>query len=262
MRVHEVRQWLYWSIFNKNLPELEKLPRAHRAVLDDTLELLQKRLGKPIPEGSNTKNRPILLNLDKPIVLWRPFTFYALIAVINLFLDRWYQVNHKFHHGNHDGLEYVHNLNTLKENRSFLIRYLVRIPKSWKATRGPRPVVFLHGLGLGLFQYHSFLSRLVQKFTDRPLLIVLQPHISQNVFHSRYLTPMLRKESTQTLASLLASFGWAKLECNSGSSATSEDEVEHALNIKKPRPSGVTVLSHSKYVLANNIGHTLLISCW
>ncbi|KAE9410640.1 hypothetical protein BT96DRAFT_953179 [Gymnopus androsaceus JB14] len=188
MRVHEVRQWLYWSIFNKNLPELEKLPRAHRAVLDDTLELLQKRLGKPIPEGSNTKNRPILLNLDKPIVLWRPFTFYALIAVINLFLDRWYQVNHNFHHDTWSAF-----------------------PKSWKATRGPRPVVFLHGLGLGLFQYHSFLSRL--------------PHISQNVFHSRYLTPMLRKESTQTLASLLASFGWAKLECNSGSSATSEDEV-------------------------------------
>lgn len=246
MRLHEVRQWLYWSIFNKELPELEKLPKTHRTVLDSTLDLLQKRLGRPIPEGSS-KTKPILLNLDKPIILWRPFTFYALIAIINLILDHWYQKTYNYHHGNLDGLEYVQSP-TLFNNYLFLTRYLVRIPKSWKVTRGPRPLVYLHGLGLGLFQYHSFLSRLTREFTDRPILILLQPHISQNIFHPRYLSPMPRKEATKTLATLLASFGWAECEPNSGSSGTSEDEVEDTLNPKKHRLSGVTVLSHSKYV--------------
>ncbi|KAJ4478210.1 hypothetical protein J3R30DRAFT_3333115 [Lentinula aciculospora] len=228
VRLYEVRQWIYWSIFNKNLPELEDLPHAHRAVLDDTVELLQKRLGKRIPEGSDVSCRPILLNLDNATVLWRPFAFYAFTFVTNLCLDHWYQRSHGFFRGNHDGLE-----------------YLVRIPKNWKASRDSRPVVFLHGLGLGLFQYHNFLSHMVQESADRPLLIILQPHISQNIFHPRYLAPMPRKQTTKTLASLLAAFGWADLETNSSSLNTSEDEVNNTLDIQSRRRSGVTILSHS-----------------
>ncbi|KAJ3987296.1 hypothetical protein F5890DRAFT_1631901 [Lentinula detonsa] len=224
VRLHEVRQWIYWSIFNKHLPELEELPQTHRAVLDDTLDLLQKRLGKRIPEGSDVSCRPILLNLDKATILWRPFTLYAFTAVTNLCLDHYYQRSQGFSRGNHNGLE-----------------YLVRIPKNWKPSRDPRPVVFLHGLGLGLLQYHTFLSHLFQEFADRPLLIILQPHISQNIFHDRYLSPMPRKQTTKTLSSLLASFGWTSLDPSTNSS---EDEGHHP-NAKDRGQNGVTILSHS-----------------
>ncbi|KAJ3882897.1 hypothetical protein F5051DRAFT_343702 [Lentinula edodes] len=227
VRLHEVRQWIYWSIFNKDLPELGQIPQTHRVVLDDTIELLQKRLGKRIPEGSDISCRPILLNIDKAVVLWRPFTFYAFTAVANLCLDRWYQRNHGFSRGNHDGLE-----------------FLVRIPKNWKPLRDPRPVVFLHGLGLGLFQYHNFLSHLVQEFRDRPLLVVLQPHISQQIFHPKYLAPMPRKQTTKTLATLLVSFDWTDFEPTTNPN-TSEDEVTHASVTQSRRRSGVTMLSHS-----------------
>jgi pimeloyl-ACP methyl ester carboxylesterase len=228
IRLHEVRQWVYWSIFNKELPELEALPQSHKSVLDDTLELLERRIGKRIPEGSDATSKAMLLNIDKPNILWRPFTFYALIATVNFCLDWWYQKHCGFFRGNYDGLE-----------------YLVRIPKTWVPSRDPRPVVFLHGLGLGLFQYHTFLLHLSQEFSDRPLLIVLQPHISQSIFHPKYLDPMPRKQTTKTLASLFVSLGWADLEPNTSNTRALKDkeiELDHALDVKK---SGVTLLSHS-----------------
>ncbi|KAJ3778782.1 hypothetical protein FB446DRAFT_768139 [Lentinula raphanica] len=224
VRLHQVRQWIYWSIFNTHLPQPENLPQSHRDVLDDALDLLQKRLGKRIPEGSDDSCRPILLNLDKATVLWRPFIFYAFTAAVNLSLDRWYQRSHGFSRGIHHGLE-----------------YLVRVPQNWRPSADPPPVVFLHGLGLGLLQYHSFLSHLVQEFADRPLLIILQPHISQNIFHTRYLNPMPRKQTTQTLASLLASFNWANLDPVMNTS----DEEGQIPDGRGPRSSGVTILSHS-----------------
>ncbi|KIK68061.1 hypothetical protein GYMLUDRAFT_36884 [Collybiopsis luxurians FD-317 M1] len=225
VRLLEVQQWIYWSIFNKELPKLEKLPRSHKAVLDETVGLLQKRLGKPIPEGSNPSNKPMLPTIDKANILWRPFTFYVFSAAVNLFLDHWYQRHHNFYRGNHDGLE-----------------YLVRIPDNWRASQDPSPVVFLHGLGLGLFQYHTFLSHLTQEFHDRPLLILLQPHISQNIFHPKYLTPMSRKHFTRTLVSLFISLGWADFDPSTGIFTSNVDEMKKDA---KNRCKGVTLLSHS-----------------
>ncbi|KAF5390685.1 hypothetical protein D9757_002725 [Collybiopsis confluens] len=222
MRLLEVQQWIYWSIFSKELEE-ENLPQSHKAVLDDTVDLLQKRLGKPIPEGSNPSNRPMLLNIDKPNVLWRPFTFYAISMFVNILLDQWYQRSRNFYRGKYAGLE-----------------YLVRIPPTWQASRDPSPVVFLHGLGLGLLQYHSFLSHLTREFVDRPLLILLQPHISQNIFHPKYLQPMPRKEFTKTLVGLLALLGWAELE-----PAPSKDDQDKSPDFGRDGHRGVTLLSHS-----------------
>ncbi|KAF9076719.1 hypothetical protein BDP27DRAFT_1312478 [Rhodocollybia butyracea] len=250
VRLHQVRQWIYWAIFNKDLPAPETLPQAHKVVLDESLDLLQKRLGKPIPEGSNSSVKPILLNLDKPNILWRPLTFYVLTAIGNLCLDLWYQKSHNFRRGSLDGLE-----------------YLVRIPKKWRSSdRHPRPILFFHGLGLGLVQYHNFLSRLVRDFSDRPLLIILQPHVSQDIFHPKYLAPTPRKQTTAALARLLVSFGWADLE-PAVSGCSTEDEQKGAIYAPKRRLSGVTALSHSNGSYAHawmlkDYPHMLSRSCF
>lgn len=98
--------------------------------------------------------------------------------------------------------------------------------------------MFLHGLGLGLTQYKLFLTHLLKTVPDRPVLVPLQPHVSQELFHPKYLQPMGRHESTAALAGLLAKLGWAE-------ERSEESEVED--NGKNPiRKSGVTVVSHSK----------------
>lgn len=180
--------------------------------------------------------KPLSSGVHSLSMLLRPWPIYALIAGI-----RGAMVSRA---------EIMMGSSTFTELRRrvrplTLSRFLVRIPKNWKPLRDPRPVVFLHGLGLGLFQYHNFLSHLVQEFRDRPLLVVLQPHISQQIFHPKYLAPMPRKQTTKTLATLLASFDWTDFEPNTNAN-TSEEEGTHASVTQSRRRSGVTMLSHSK----------------
>lgn len=86
----------------------------------------------------------------------------------------------------------------------------------------------MHGLGLGLVQYQRFLSHLLDSMPEQPLLIPLQPHISQDIFHDRFLAPMLKDETVQCLYELLLKLGWV-------ASGPEDKESE-----------GITMLSHSK----------------
>jgi hypothetical protein len=80
VRMHEVRQWLHWSIFGTALPDLNRIPPSHLEVVNHTVGLLQKRLGRVIPEGStNGRVKPSLLTIDKVNVSWRPFFYYVVI---------------------------------------------------------------------------------------------------------------------------------------------------------------------------------------
>lgn len=130
---------------------------------------------------------------------------------------------------------------SISENRILIlfIRYLVYVPENWDAVNGPRPTVFLHGLGLGLLQYHPVTRDLRLRFADRPLLIPLQPHVSQDIFHPRFLDPICRQELADRLAGLMHELGWVNLP-----SSDSEDLSKEAA-VTSP---GVTMVSHSKLV--------------
>jgi pimeloyl-ACP methyl ester carboxylesterase len=223
VRKKEIYAWLYWSIFNTELPPLDTLPPAHRTALEEALDLMQKRTGAVITEGSAPDIQPMRLTLDKVNITWRPFWWYATVGVVNRFMRHWFVQNWGAYHRSYDGLE-----------------YLVRIPEDWDPNAGPRPIVFIHGLGLGLLQYHVLLKHLLQAFADRPILIPLQPHVSQDIFHPRYLTPMTRHETADRLAALLIDLGWAAV---SGDDEDSDDEetMKNVTGAKK----GVTMLSHS-----------------
>jgi len=223
IRLQEVHKWLYWSIFNTELPPLETLPHAHRAALDDALDLLQKRIGCTIPEGSAPLIQPMRLTLDKVNVLWRPFTYYAVIGTINLCLRKWYRYKWNTHFGSYDGLE-----------------YLLRIPNTWDPLTGARPIVFIHGLGLGLLQYHIVLTHLLSAFPDCPLLVLLQPQISQDIFHPQYLKPMTRHETADRLAGLMGKLGWVTME-----GENNEDVKRITASLIGKSKTGVTMLSHS-----------------
>lgn len=111
--------------------------------------------------------------------------------------------------------------------------YFVCIPPSWDAAHGQRPIVFLHGLGLGLLQYKLVLSNLLRNHGDRPLLVPMQPHISQNIFHPKFLEPMPRHKMTACLAGLLRELGWVP---------SSDDLIKSET---KANEYGVIMLSHS-----------------
>jgi hypothetical protein len=125
---------------------------------------------------------------------------------------------------------------------------LLRVPAKWDATTSPRPIVFLHGLGLGLLQYHVFLSHLLETFTDRPILVPLQPQVSQDIFHPLFLKPPDRREMTDRLAGLIEELGWATSLSNSKSTKEMDSKEKDVKSSQiKDTGKGITMLSHSKY---------------
>jgi len=115
----------------------------------------------------------------------------------------------------------------------------------WDPLTSPRPIIFLHGLGMGLVQYHRLLSRMVAEFPDRPILIPLQPHVSHNFFHPDFLNPLNRYQMGERLSGILQEFGWVNLDSGKVD-GTSTDELEVTPSQSKSSQRGVTVLSHSK----------------
>lgn len=97
----------------------------------------------------------------------------------------------------------------------------------------------MHGLGLGLVQYHMLLSHFFSEFPDRAVLVPLQPHISQDIFHPTFLSPMDRHETADCLAALLRELGWVAVEGES-------DEEDTGATQEGDRKGHVTMISHSK----------------
>lgn len=96
------------------------------------------------------------------------------------------------------------------------VEALLWIPPDWTIDSGERPLLFLHGLGLGFAQYGALVERLSHPEKgsspahSRPLLILLQPSISMNLFHPRHLRPGNRQEMVAGLESLVTKLGWDK----------------------------------------------------
>lgn len=120
------------------------------------------------------------------------------------------------------------------------------MPGDWDPTTSPRPVVFLHGLGLGLLQYHNTIAHLLEKFPDRPILVPLQPQISQDFFHPHFLKPPSRYEMADRLAGLLSELGWVSLDIKADKDMESEEEDEVTSFLMENSQRGITLLSHSK----------------
>ncbi|KAI1795198.1 hypothetical protein LXA43DRAFT_993885 [Ganoderma leucocontextum] len=229
IRRHEMFAWLYWSVFNAPFAGYDKVSQTEQKVLDEVIDLLERRAGIKIPEGSNPTVNPLLLTLDPVNVSWRPLIWYAGIALSNAFLRRRFRNKWNVKVATYKDLEYV-----------------LRVPATWDASTGPRPIVFMHGLGLGLTQYCRFLERVFVAIPDHPVLVPLLPHVSQDILHPRYLRPMGRQEMAQCLAGLISELGWADITEPTSDTPDSEDQVRSEQgDIKAPAPKGVTMLSHS-----------------
>ncbi|KAF8529187.1 hypothetical protein BU17DRAFT_37601 [Hysterangium stoloniferum] len=186
----ELHQWLYWSSFNAHLPPDSELSAAHKIILDQCTKAIEKRAGATIKHGSNPTCKPMLPTLDPVVVQPRPLIFYALIWMANYYL----RLSLNFEWG------VIHD-------KCGNFEYLVRVPVGTKEEIG-RPFVFLHGLGLGVLQYHQLIRMFFTVLPSRPILIPLQPHISQDIFHPRFLEPLSGRESVEGLTAAIHKLGW------------------------------------------------------
>ncbi|TCD64755.1 hypothetical protein EIP91_003646 [Steccherinum ochraceum] len=219
IRKDNIYTWMHWSIFNDSFTSMEDIPMARRLHLDEMMERLERRAGMKFPEGFNPEVRTLRLSVDPVTVAARPFIWYIILFTVSSIM-RW-RLRSKWHahFGTFEGLDYI-----------------LRVPHDWSPSAGARPVVFLHGLGVGLLQSSHFIEALFKAQPDRPFLIPLFPHTSQEIFHPRYLKPLSRHESAQLIGGLLKELGW--VDGDDGEAGEEKKE-------KAESRTGVVVLSHS-----------------
>lgn len=200
------------------MPSLESMPATHRHAIEEAVELIEMRSGSKIPEGSNPAVTPMLLTIDDVHISFRPLLWYAFVAVGHIFAHKFLEHHWDVEFGVHGGVE-----------------YMVRVPENWDPENPKtRPIVFLHGLGLGLSHYIMLITRLLRRFSDRPLLVPIQPHVSQRIFHDAFVRPLGRRAAVEGLVGAMRKHRFVP-----------ENDGSYEATIGEPT-TGVTVLSHSK----------------
>ncbi|GAA5867473.1 hypothetical protein JCM3774_002914 [Rhodotorula dairenensis] len=174
------------------------------------LTLCEARAASRFAPGRNPSVTALRLTLDPVRVVSRPLLLYGVVALLqNAIIGR-------------------AKLRGFREyDDGDATRYLLRMPEGWEPRpdlgEDERPLIFLHGLGMGMAQYATLVSVLGKSraLRRRPILVLLQPHISMSFFQRGYLDPPDQKRCTTGLARALR------------------------LHRMDERAGGCTVLSHS-----------------
>lgn len=180
-----VREWLAWAFAGRNLQDAKEDKECCQ-LIDEGLEMVKLRLNWPnVKPGFNPKVRAIRLTLDPIRVMSRPLGFYVVTNYVTYATIAWLYAMHGF-----------------RFERSGRCDFLVKKPvPGTSSSKRSLPIVFLHGLGIGLGQYIPMLTQL-SRHKDG-VVILLQPHISTAIFSSKFLDPPGKDEQAQATISIL-----------------------------------------------------------
>jgi pimeloyl-ACP methyl ester carboxylesterase len=174
-------EFIAYGFYCKRADELSKQEEGE---IEKFLAKVQKTFRREFPPGFNKDARFMGHTLEPVRSFHKPLVIYAfmeLIGVINMFL-LWCL-----------GFQKVSSLSHKKSKGNMLI--FVRNGQSQgKLLNGQKtPLVFIHGVGLGILPYFQFLGKLLQNI-DRPCLVVEMRHVSMR------LSLNFRSVSLETLA--------------------------------------------------------------
>lgn len=185
--IHEdnVREWLAWAFAGRKLDDAKQDKKCIQ-LIDEGLEMVKLGLNWPnVKPGYNPKVRAIRLTLDPIRVISRPLGFYVVTNYVTYATIAWLYAMHGF-----------------RFERSGRCDFLVKKPESGTSpSKRSLPIVFLHGLGIGLGQYIPMLTQLARHKDG--VVILLQPHISTAIFSSKFLDPPGKDEQAQATISIL-----------------------------------------------------------
>ena len=86
------------------------MSKAHRAIIEDAISLIEKRSGMLFPKAdkselANPKVTPLLLTIDPLNVVSRPFVWYLAVKLANIVIMKWHEIFHGLRYGRFRSLE-------------------------------------------------------------------------------------------------------------------------------------------------------------
>ncbi|CAI2194385.1 6854_t:CDS:2, partial [Funneliformis geosporum] len=184
---------LAWCFFGSTIEEVrqntEYITELYESIV--TIENVKK---VKFPEGYNPDVRCVRLSLDPIKAIPRPFVFYVAVFLLNYLFNIILRLAGFEHYGLKysvlngywsSTLEFDIQEETIKSSQS-RISYWYYNPNSHnenaplkKNHQKQQPIVFIHGVGGGLFCYFNFLRKLYN--LNRPLFLIELPHVSMRL---------------------------------------------------------------------------------
>ncbi|POW16090.1 hypothetical protein PSTT_01666 [Puccinia striiformis] len=237
LKKENMMEWLAWSLFGMSLEEvrledtqMEQKAEPRSKLLDEILIRFENRAGYRLQPGYNPNlaNQVIRLTLDPIKISIRPLGLYLLSNLGSLVLK---------HFLKKAGFREAQCTDRCPQG----LKYLIRKPKGWDdlpvETR-PIPLIFAHGLGIGMLKITLLLSQQINQQTvsclfffftgfcqyaafltylahapwalNKPIVVLIQPSISQEVFSSQHLKPPTKETLAADVIQLIYSEKFAE----------------------------------------------------
>ncbi|KAG0062451.1 hypothetical protein BGZ89_010637 [Linnemannia elongata] len=194
--------WMAWAFWAAPLEEVAQSPAAI-IELNEMIDTIEEVKKVKFTEGYNPNVECIRLSLDPVIASHRPLIYYTLIWLANAFtrivflslgftrysgtLDQTHghEQQTKFKPKHQKSSSFPSPGSIAAENRPpGDLAYWYRTPAK---PQNPIPLVFIHGIGIGLVQYIHLVVALA--FISRPLIMVEVPEVSNQLVQVECMTP-------------------------------------------------------------------------
>ncbi|KAG0707821.1 Alpha/Beta hydrolase protein [Suillus ampliporus] len=187
-----VIDWLLWALFSATrdtcLVEWEE-------ELEEYLSMVEDIIGRKLAPGYNARARCMRLTIDSVSMLHRPLVWYLVVGLVDVISSfrLWHQGFHHYDDGAWMASFPMRPCCVISRRSP-----VVNLPYWYRPHRSSTklPVLFLHGIGIGLYPYTPFFEDLISLHPDIGILAIEFLSISM-----RITSPPLSNPATCTAIS-------------------------------------------------------------
>ncbi|KAL1918359.1 uncharacterized protein VTP21DRAFT_3019 [Calcarisporiella thermophila] len=172
-------EWISWAFYGRDLEQLNECEEKRREV-DEIVKLLEQEYKFKFAPGYNQKIKCLRLNFDPVNAIHRPFVFYSVFIILRYiaeFLLRFMGFVKLPGDGVDSGYWSMTLDLDLKEETRQSQTYWYLKPST--STQQQKPIVFIHGLGVGIVMYLNFIRKM--RTLGHPIFIVELPYVSMRL---------------------------------------------------------------------------------
>lgn len=193
--------WLLWALFSTSTTATRldgSLAEEYEEEIDGYIKEIEKLVGRPLEEGTDSGVRSMRITLDPVTMLHRPLIWYSIVAIVDTYTSLYLTfLGFKHYSPRKWNWRYSFPPRPILSLLSRSAPEGVVVPYWYRPHRSSTklPVVFLHGIGIGLYPYVPFIQSMVKD----PDIGILLPELLPISMH---MTPQAVAPRSQMLSSL------------------------------------------------------------
>ncbi|KZT00054.1 uncharacterized protein LAESUDRAFT_739760 [Laetiporus sulphureus 93-53] len=190
-----IKEWILWALFGTRHDGYKE---EWAEEIDSYIQMLEQHTGNKLDHGWGHSVKCMRLTLDPVVSLHRPLCWYAIVGLVDTITSAQLALGGFKHYDNQNPLGcFPPRWFSLFSRRSpdANLAYWYRPHRS----KTKRPVLFLHGIGIGLWPYTPFLFELIAKDPDVGIIAIENLSVSMHISAS----PLPRAEMLAALTRIL-----------------------------------------------------------